>query len=69
MSHLAIVPNIPLSILMPDADHLREIDHCRLVVFFRDHDVEFVEIPVDQTNVCHTDDKVHELGVEDRWVV
>lgn len=50
---------------MPDADHLREIDHGRFIVFLRDHDVEFVEIAVDQADVCHADDKVHKLGVED----
>jgi hypothetical protein len=54
---------------MPDADHLREINHRRLIIFFPNHDVEFVEITVNETDVGHSDDEMHEFGVEDGGVV
>lgn len=49
---------------MSRADHLRKINHDRLEVTVLDHDVEFVEIAVDQAGVGEADDEFHQLAVE-----
>ena len=49
---------------MPDADHLRKVDDHRFERFVFDHDVEFVKVPMDETDTGESDDQLHKLRLE-----
>lgn len=58
-----IVNNSHLCVLVGGGDHLREVDDDWLVVR-SDHDVELVEVSVDDSVAGQLDDQVHEVVVE-----
>lgn len=52
---------------MPDADHLGEIDDNGLKRLVLDHDVELVEITVDQTDPSESNDHLHQFRLQESW--
>jgi hypothetical protein len=52
---------------MPNADHLRKVDDHRFERLVFDHDVEFVEVSVNETNTGESDNELHKLRLEQSW--
>lgn len=57
-----------LCILVARANHLRKVNHHRLVRLASDKNVELVEIAMDQPRVREVHDERHELRIELAWV-
>ena len=53
----------PFGIFMRRTDHLRKVDHDRFTIATANEDVEFVEITVNESRLCKSDDQVHQLRV------
>ena len=48
--------------------HLREVDHCYVVLVIQ-HEVELVEVSMNQAMIGQFDYELHELAVQARWIL
>lgn len=58
----------PFSIWMRSGHHLREVNHCYVVLVIQ-HKVELVKISMNQAMIGQFDNKLHEFTVQAWWIL
>lgn len=48
-------------------DHLRKVDHCD-VVFVIQHEVELIEISMDEAVIGQFHDQIHNFTIQGSWI-